>query len=297
MKKIKHIVRDTLFFITSHISLRLYAGLYYRYSKGYWMDWKHPRNINEKIQWLKFYDDTSQWPRLADKYAVREYVKEKGWESILIPLLGKWDKAEDIEWEKLPSQFAMKSNHGSGDVLICEDKSTLDTRYYTQYFARILKTKIGYILGEPHYNKIQPCIVAEELLDARKQDYPSSTPIDYKIWCFDGVPTYIVTYYNRTKESCNINIYDTEWNNYPQFVQPNEHYQVGTDVLPRPRCMEQMLRVAQSLTKGFPCVRLDLYVIDGKVFFGEMTFTPAGGLNYSYTEDFLNILGDLCKIK
>ena len=79
MKKIKHIVRDTLFFITSHISLRLYAGLYYRYSKGYWMDWEHPRNINEKIQWLKFYGDTSQWPRLADKYAVREYVSENVW--------------------------------------------------------------------------------------------------------------------------------------------------------------------------------------------------------------------------
>lgn len=297
MKIIKHIIRDILYYSLSHTSLRLYASLQYRISKGYWMDWKNPKNINEKIQWLKFYSDTSQWPRLADKFAVREYVKEKNLEDILIPFLGKWDKAEDIDWKSLPNQFVMKSNHGCGDVLVCKDKSTLDTNYYTQYFAKMLKTKIGYIFGEPHYNKITPCIIAEEMLDANRQAYPSATPIDYKIWCFDGVPAYIATYYNRTKESCDINIYDTEWNALPQFVKPNYHYHIGKEQLPRPISLERMLEVARILTKRLPCVRLDLYEIDGHVFFGEMTLTPAGGLNFSYTDEFLNILGDLCELK
>ena len=142
---------------------------------------EHPRDIDEKIQWLKFYGDTSQWPRLADKYAVREYVKEKGLEDILVPLIGKWDKAEDIPWDALPNQFVMKTNHGSGDALVCTDKSQLDTAYHTKNFDRLLKEKFGVTMYEPHYDKIKPCIIAEELLDSSRQDYPSSSPIDYKM--------------------------------------------------------------------------------------------------------------------
>ncbi|MBQ7683713.1 MAG: glycosyltransferase [Bacteroidaceae bacterium] len=297
MKRIKRFIWDVLLYLSGLLSPQLVATLRFRMITGRFMDWKHPRDINEKIQWLKFYGDTSQWPRLADKYAVREYVKEKGLADILVPFIGKWDKAEDIDWEALPNQFVMKTNHGSADALICKDKAALDTACYTQFFARQLKSKLGPETGEPHYDKIKPCIVAEELLDATKQDYPSTSPIDYKIWCFDGKPSYFFVCLNRTKEACEVATYDTDWNFYPQYIKRADHYIPCTNPLPRPRNLEQMLSIAHRLSEGFPCVRVDLYEIGGKVFFGEMTFTPASGNNSFYPQEFLDILGDLCNIE
>lgn len=297
MRRIKRLIWDVMLYVAGQISPRLLATWRYRMITGRFMDWNHPRDINEKIQWLKFNSDTSQWPRLADKYAVRGYVEEKGLADILVPFIGKWDKAEDIDWEMLPNQFVMKTNHGSADALICKDKSAIDTAFYTRFFARQLKTKSGPATGEPHYDKIPPCIVAEELLDSSQQDYPSSSPIDYKLWCFDGRPAYFFVCLNRTKESCEVATYDTDWNFYPQYIKRADHYIPCTTPLPRPRCLEQMLVVARRLSEGFPCVRVDLYEVGGKVYFGEMTFTPASGNNSFYPQEFLDILGDLCNIE
>ena len=297
MKKLKSCFKEFIFHVLGCCWPRMQVSLRYRLTHGKWIDWKNPRDIDEKIQWLKFYGDTSQWPRLADKYAVREYVKEKGLEDILVPLIGKWDKAEDIPWESLPNQFVMKTNHGSGDALVCTDKSKLDTAYHTKNFDRLLKEKFGVTMYEPHYDKIKPCIIAEELLDASKQDYPSSSPIDYKLWCFDGKPAYFFVCFNRANGSCDVSTYDTDWNLYPQYIKGVDHYHACDTPLPRPHCLEQMLAIAPKLTKGFPCVRLDLYEIDHKLYFGEMTFTPASGANYFYPQEFLNVLGDLCKLK
>jgi len=298
MITLKHILKESLLFLLGRTCPRLQVSLLFRLTHGRWIDWKHPRDINEKVQWLKFYGDTILWSQLADKYAVREYIAEKGLEHILIPLIGKWDKAEEIDWDVLPQQFVMKANHGCGDILICTNKTTIDTAYWTRQFSKLLKEKFGYRFGEPHYNKIKPCIIAEKLLDATKQPIPSSSLIDYKIWCFNGKPTYITTYSNRTKEGlCDLNIYDTHWNQYPQFIRANDHYLPGKQSLPQPHNLCQMLEIATILTKGFPCVRLDLYEVGGKVFFGEMTFTPSAGLNFTYTQEFLNILGDLCKLQ
>ena len=297
MKKLKSCFKEFIFHVLGCCWPRMQVSLRYRLTHGKWIDWKHPRDIDEKIQWLKFYGDTSQWPRLADKYAVREYVKEKGLEDILVPLIGKWDKAEDIPWDALPNQFVMKTNHGSGDALVCTDKSQLDTAYHTKNFDRLLKEKFGVIMYEPHYDKIKPCIIAEELLDASKQDYPSSSPIDYKLWCFDGKPAYFFVCFNRANGCCDVSTYDTDWNLYPQYIKGVDHYHACDTPLPRPHCLEQMLAIAPKLTKGFPCVRLDLYEIDHKLYFGEMTFTPASGANYFYPQEFLNVLGDMCKLK
>lgn len=297
MKKLKSCFKEFIFHVLGCCWPRMQVSLRYRLTHGKWIDWKHPRDIDEKIQWLKFYGDTSQWPRLADKYAVREYVKEKGLGDILVPLIGKWDKAEDIPWESLPNQFVMKTNHGSGDALVCTDKSQLDTAYHTKNFDRLLKEKFGVTMYEPHYDKIKPCIIAEELLDASKQDYPSSSPIDYKLWCFDGEPAFFFVCFNRANGSCDVSTYDTDWNLYPQYIKGVDHYHACDTPLPRPHCLEQMLAIAPKLTKGFPCVRLDLYEIDHKLYFGEMTFTPASGANYFYPQEFLNVLGDRCKLR
>lgn len=293
---------NNLFWISSHFILghccpKLLVSLLYWRSNRQWIDWKNPRTIDEKIQYLKFYGDSSMWPQLADKYAVREYVRQKGLEHILVPLLGRWEKTEDIDWSSLPNQFVMKTNHGSGDALICKDKSQLDTKYWTRFFTAQLKQKFGQTMGEPHYDKITPCIIAEQYLDSTKQQIVSSSPIDYKIWCFDGQPAYIWACYNRTKHGCVVGLYDLDWNFLPNYSVSLEHYVLADKPIPCPHHLQEMLRYAAELTKGFSVVRMDMYEIDDKVYFGEMTFTPASGSNTFYTKEFLNILGDLCKIK
>lgn len=297
MKKIKHIIRDVLFYILSRTSMYLYVSVRYRYAKGYWMDWKNPQDINEKIQWLKFYGDTSLWPRLADKFAVREYVKEKGLEDTLIPLIGKWDTTLDIDWDKLPEKFVMKVNHGSGDVMICNDKKNEDFSLWVLKINKLLSQKFGRNMGEPHYDLIKPCVIAEQLLDAQNQSSVSSSIIDYKIWCFDGKPAYIYTCFNRTKDSCEVGLYDVDWNCHPEYIAKNSHYIASKTILNKPGKLQDMLQIASVLTKELPVVRCDLYETNNQVYFGEMTLTPASGLNFSYTQEFLNILGGLCKIR
>lgn len=297
MKQLKLYIWQCIFFVLGYISSKTLAAVHFRHSFGRWINWNNPKDINEKIQWLKFNSDTSRWTPLADKFKVREYIKQCGLEEMLVPLYGKWEDANDIDWEKLPNQFVMKTNHGSGDALICRNKSELDTKYWTEYFNKLLHKKFGRIMGEPHYNKISPCIIAEQLLDNTKQQVKSTSLVDYKIWSFNGKPAYIWACHNRTKDSCEVGVYDTEWIMHPEFSNSTSHYILSKQAIPCPKSLKQMLEAASILSKDFPELRVDFYEVDGKPYFGEMTFTSASGLNSFYSQEFLNILGDLCKIK
>ena len=146
------------------------------------IDWKNPRDFNEKIRWLQFYTNTDEWSRLADKYVVREYVREKGYGDILVKLYGKWDKARDIDFDSLPNSFILKTNHGSGEIIAVKDKRKVDLEKIRRKMQKYLDTPFGIITAEPHYLKIKPCIIAEELL---VQDGGiSSSLIDYKFFVF-----------------------------------------------------------------------------------------------------------------
>lgn len=272
------------------------ARLKYFYKFHKWPDYEHPHDLNEKINWLKFYGDTTQWSDLADKYKVREYVKSKGLSDILVKSYGKWDRPEDIELETLPEKFVLKANNGCGDVLICRDKSKLKRKDIILYFSQLLNQSYGIVSGEPHYAKIKPCIVAEELLDSSTQLIKSSSIIDYKIWCFNGVPYYTFVCYNRTKENTNVAIYDYDWNYRPEYSKFNHHYDDGGQIIPRPSSLDEMYRVAKILSQDFPVVRVDLYEVDGKVYFGELTFTSLGGFMDYFTEEFLKHCGSIIKL-
>lgn len=260
------------------------------------MNWENPTDLNEKINWLKLNSDTSVWSELTDKYCVRNYVEKCGLGHMLVKLYGVWDNAEDIDWDSLPNQFVMKVNNGTGDVLICKDKSKLDVTAATSKFKKLLKKRYGYVLGEPHYFNIKPCIIAEELLDAQKQVIPSSSLIDYKIWCFNGKPECIRVYYNRTKDSVNMDTYDLNWEKIPNSSVYAHIYRESTASLPKPQSLDKMLESAALLSTGFPELRIDLYEVDGKPYFGEMTFTSSSGYMVSFTKDYLNYLGSLVKI-
>lgn len=255
-------------------------------------DFKNPKTLNEKILYMKLFTDTTEWTRLADKYKVREYVKECGLEQYLVPLIGVWDKAEDIDFKGLPKSFIFKANNGCGknSNLIVRDKDTLSQKATRKLLSNWLQEKhIGALAGEPQYKGMPPCILAEELLPIEEGH---KSLVDYKIWCFNGKAYYIWTCSDRDAQGTEVMTYDRNWKPMPEVCVFDNRYRKG-GMMDKPSNLDEMLSVAERLTKGFPCVRLDLYNTVGKIYFGEMTFTSLGGMMDFYTPEFLDHCGAL----
>lgn len=253
----------------------------------------NPRTLNEKILFLSLKTDTTLWTRCADKYAVRGFVEEKGLKDILVPLLGVWDKATDIVFDKLPNEFVLKATHGSGDILVVTDKSKINIPDVVESFEKDLAKRYGALESGHHYLRIKPRMIAEELIhNDEETQMISSSLIDYKLWCFNGKCYYIWTCSNRDEHTTEVMTYDTDWNPHPEYSIFDQDYQHG-ELLPKPKNLEQMIKIAERLAKPFPCVRVDLYNIDGKIFFGELTFTSYGGLQDFYTDEFQQLAGDV----
>ena len=272
------------------------ARLKFFYKIHKWPDFEHPKDVNEKINWMKFYGDTSMWHIFADKYGVRKYLEELGLKDILIPLIGKWNTVDDIDWDSLPDQFVMKCNNGSGDVVVCKDKNKLDIEATKRHFRKMLNEKLSVLSGEPHYAKIKPFIIAEELLDASTQPCNSNSLVDYKIWTFDGKPMFIWATWNREKYHANVALFDMDWQFHPEWSVWTDHYIKPVKQLPQPACFDRMMEVASLLGKGQPLSRIDLYEANGKVYFGEITMTSQGGYMDFYSQDFLDKMGELTRL-
>lgn len=258
-----------------------------------WIDWNNPKSINEKILYLSLMTDTTLWTTLADKYRVREYVKKCGFGERLVELYGVWEDASLIDFEKLPQSFVLKTNHGSGDIKIIIDKNQINKKGIINYFNKTVATPYGAIESGMHYLRIKPCILAEQLLvnDVVSQRYSTSI-VDYKIWCFNGIAHYIGVYCNRDKNGIDFLYYDINWVDHPEYIVTTKHYR-RYKVIPRPINLSEMISMAETLAKPFPCVRVDLYNIGGKIYFGEMTFTSSGGMMDNFTDEFLRKAGDL----
>ena len=262
---------------------------------GYKIDWRKPRNINEKMWWLACYGDTSLWPLCADKYRVREYVTDKGLSHLLVKMYGVWKDANDINFDSLPEKFILKCNHDSGTAVVVDKSKPYCKDEIIEKLNASLSKKFGYSTGELFYNKIKPCIIAEEFLENPKCVFSDSL-VDYKVWCFDGKPFCTWTCHNRTNESTYVNIYDNDWNVHPEYSIFTDHYRDGKGVVPKPATFDEMMSSAAILSKGFPEVRVDFYEVDGKLYFGELTFMTYFGQIDFYTPEFLQLLGNQCKI-
>lgn len=273
-----------------------YADYLYYLQFGRHINWEHPEDLNQWINWLSFNTDTTEWSRLADKYAVREYVKECGLQNILVPLYAVWKKPEEINFDSLPDSFVLKANNGSGDVRIIKDKTQVDIEEIRKYFADLFAHPFGKDTAEPHYLRIPPRIIAEALLDKDKQSVPSSSLIDYKVWCINGKPKYILTFSDRHRDRVRLDCYDTKWNHRDDLVNFNSVHRHQNKLIPRPTCLDRMLIAATNLASKFPQVRVDFYIVDDKLYFGEMTFTGAAGKMTSFTPDALRELGNETKI-
>jgi hypothetical protein len=253
-----------------------------------------PVDLNEKILYLSLRTDTTKWTELADKYQVRKYVEGCGLSECLVKLYGYWESADEIDFDKLPNSYILKSIQGAGDPVVVKEKSTFDKEKALKYMRKVYSQRYGGLEAGRHYMRIKPGIIAEELLvnDLLSSKY-SNTIIDYKIWCINGVACYIMTCTNRVPpHSTELMIYDREWNAHPEFFIYDSNY-LESKPIPAPSNMTRMLEVAEKLANPFPIVRVDLYNLGGKIYFGEMTFTSLGGLMNYYTQEFLDKVGSM----
>lgn len=264
---------------------------YYSLAMGEKLDWNNPVDLNAKIQWLKFYGDTQLWAKCADKYCVREYVKERGFDNLLVKLYGKWDSVDEISWSLLPDQFIIKVNNGCGGNITCKNKNECNLDETSRILNGFLNEKYSDLFVEPHYALIQPCIIAEELLNSNCQQFESQSMIDYKVWCFDGEPLYICVYHDRTPQSIHFSIYDTNWCCHPEKAAYPPCFYESKITIPKPDCLSQLLEAASALSKGHPEVRVDFYIVNNKLYFGEMTFTSYGGYMNYFTKEMLIEMG------
>lgn len=252
------------------------------------LNWNKLEAYTEKMQWVKLYDATPIKTRLSDKYLVRDWVKDKIGEKYLIPLLGVWDTYDEINFEELPNQFVLKTNHGSGTVVIVKDKKTMNTKESEKLFKDWMKTDYAYAMGcEMQYSKIDRKIIAEQYLETEYGELQ-----DYKFLCFNGKPYFCWVDMGRFSTHTR-NVYDLNWNLLPW----NQHlYGNYKEPLPRPKNFDTMVKIASTLCQGFDHVRVDLYNVNGDIYFGEMTFSNGSGFDRIVPDKYDYELGKLWNI-
>lgn len=256
---------------------------WYLMRMGKHLDLENPQTFNEKIQWLKLYDSTRQKADLSDKYKVREYIAEKIGEKYLIPLLGVWSSPEEIPFESLPEKFVLKATHGCKYNIIVTDKSTLDTDAVKEQLRRWLAEDYAFHNGfELHYSLIDKKIIAEEYIKNDNEELH-----DYQVFCFDGKAKFIL-FRTQGENEAEKGFYDIQWNRLPVITLPG----ISAADKERPKNLEELIRISETLAEGFIQVRIDFYMFnDGTIKFSEMTFTSASGASKWDPPEYDEIFG------
>lgn len=271
------------FMILLKASPKLAVKLLYWVNTGDKLNLESPRNFNEKIQWIKVFWNDERFTKCSDKYTVREYVMNCGYAYILNELYGVFETVDEINFDALPQKFVLKVTNGCGYNIICDDKEKIDINRVKRTLSKWQKEKFGCFTAERQYWSEKPLIVCEKYLEDRKGKL-----IDFKIFCFHGVPHYIQVDFDRFSHHTR-NIYDVEWN----ILNLELGYPNNNDRHEKPINLSKMLEIATILSQGFYHVRIDLYDLDGTVYFGEMTFTHTAGYKKFNPEKYNQIFGDL----
>lgn len=253
------------------------------------LDLEEPRTFNEKLQWLKLYDRKPEYTQMVDKYRAREYIAQTIGEEYLIPLLGAWDDPEDIDFDALPDQFVLKCNHNSGTgMCICKDKPKLDIEKVRKDLRKGLAQDY-YLTGrEWPYKNVPRKIIAEKFM----VDESGVELKDYKVFCFDGEPKAIQVDFDRFTEHKR-NVYSTQWELLEVGI---EYPRDPSRIIEKPKKLEEMLRLAQKLSAGIPHVRVDFYIIEDKIYFGELTFYHGSGYERFVPEEWGHVFGGWIKL-
>ena len=251
---------------------KIYLKLLYRLKIGERLDLQNPKSYTAKLQWEKLYYRDPAWSSFIDKYEVKQEVARRIGSEHVIPTYGVWERAEDIDWDGLPDRFVLKGTHDCRSVILCPDKASLDRESARRKLSKSLHTSGYPSMREWAYSRVKPRIIAEALLEDPAQ--PDELT-DYKFFCFDGKVKAIYVATGRKRGETRATYLDPDFNPLPIF---SEHPQ-SDEPLPVPKNYPEMLRIAETLSQGFPHVRIDLYNIGGKIYFGEYTFYHGGGMN------------------
>ena len=245
------------------------------------MNIRNPRNLAEKIAWLEFNDPDPRKVTCTDKWEVREYVANKGLSDILVPVYGSpQTSARDFNPAELPDQFVIKATHGCGMNFICDDKSQLNLPKLRRCLQNWLDTTFGVYAFEMHYATIPHRFYIEKYLG------DGDAMVDYKFFCYHGKPSFVEVCSNR-KSGLRLEIYSMDWHKL-DAITARRH----TDaVMDRPQNFDRMKEIAATLSADFTFVRVDLYNVGGKIYFSELTFTPATCVLANFKEDFLRAEG------
>ena len=265
-----------------------YLKMVYRIKTGEKLHLKNPVGFNEKLNWLKLNHIHPEYTQLVDKLAVRDYIREKIGEDYLFPLLGSWDSFDDIDFDALPDKFVLKCNHDSGSVKLITDKSKMDKAALKAFFERRLAMN-AYCLGREYpYKDVPPKMMAEAFMEA-----PDGGGInDYKFFCFQGKPKLLFVATDRATD-VRFDFFDMD---FQHLDIVNIHEQSGKEIQ-KPSCFEEMKSLAETLSQGMEFVRIDLYEIGGRVYFGEFTFFHGGGFYLFYPAHWEKDLGDLLPLE
>ncbi len=267
---------------------KMYLQLFYFATTGKFINFKNPKGFNEKLQWLKVNDIRPEYSKLVDKFAVREHIKETLGEEYLFPLLGHWESFDDIDFSKLPNSFVLKCNHDSGSTKVIKDKTTLteeDLKEMKAFFTRRLNRDFFYAGREYPYKGIKPYIIAEQLMI--DEENPERSIDDYKFFCFGGEPKMMLMVTDRSTD-CRFDFFDMDFNHLDvKRSHPNSDKPIE-----KPKMFEEMKEIATKFAKDKKFVRIDLYELNGQIYFGEYTFFAGGGFQLFEPPEWERKLGD-----
>lgn len=282
MSQIKSILKKA----SSILPDKFYLSLLVRIRLGYRMNWKHPVTFNQKLQWLKVHDRNPEYTTLVDKFEVKRFVAQNFGSNLIIKNYGIWDRFDDIDFSTLPDQFVLKTTHDSGGVVVCSDKSKFDKVEAKQILETSLNTDYYKVWREWPYRNVQRRILAEKYLEGSDHQLR-----DYKIHCFNGVPKIVLVCQNRfSKDGLTEDFFDTNWKhlNIARAAHPN-----SSELVQRPSRLDEMINMSKKLSQNKRFVRVDFYEVSGRLFFGEMTFYPASGLEHFSPESVDYAWGDM----
>lgn len=267
---------------------KLYLELLFGAHMGYDINFKRVSTFNEKLQWLKLYNRRPEYTRLVDKIEVKQWVADKIGNKHIIPTYKIWERPEDIVLDEIPDQFVLKCNHTGGNaaVFIVDDKSKFDLPSARQSLRRAMRSSIYRNYREWPYKNVKRRIFAEKMLGTGIEDF--------KFFCYDGFVESVMVAYERNTGSAKFYFFDKDWNLKRYNIRGKEAPADFTK--PRPKNLDKMFEIASTLSKGLPFVRVDLYNIDGQIYFGEMTFFPASGLDEKLLPETDDYFGSLIKL-
>lgn len=281
-------IRGKIMYALKFLPDKLYLQIFYFSTTGKFINFKTPKGFNEKQQWLKVNNRNDKYTKLVDKLAVREHIDEVLGAGHLFPLLGVWESFEDIDFDALPNQFVLKCNHDSGSTKVIKDKSSLskdDFESMRIMYNKRLKEDFFFAGREYPYKGIKPVIIAEQLMV--DEEKPEKSIEDYKFFCFNGEPKVMFIATDRSTD-CRFDFYDMDFNHLDLVnIHPN-----ADKPIKKPEMFEEMKKIAAKLSKDIPFVRIDLYQLNGKIYFGEYTFFHGGGFRLCTPKKWERKLGD-----